>query len=281
LAGVKEVSKVLLFLSQAIEKISIHLAAGFAAKLFTTPIRHKIPQREVHFFDQTITNYIYVEKINKKVMVYRIGNGKEKVLLVHGWSGRASQLYKLAEELVACGFSVVSFDAPAHGKSSGRSTNMLDFIATIKAMHESVGPFTAAIGHSLGGMSLLHAASSGVKMNKLVTIGSGNLIQDIINEFTKKLHLSNQVGIVMRTKFEKRHGELMENYSSQEAAKLIEIPVLVVHDENDNEVPVSCAIEIQKKLKKGALLITKQLGHRKILRDQHVAQQIINFIKKQ
>jgi pimeloyl-ACP methyl ester carboxylesterase len=70
----------------------------------------------------------------------------------------------------------------------------------------------------------------------------------------------------------------MDSYSSFHAATEISIPVLVIHDENDEEVPVSCAHHIHQHLKNGDLMITQNLGHRKILGDAAVIQKTIQFI---
>jgi alpha-beta hydrolase superfamily lysophospholipase len=43
--------------------------------------------------------------------------------------GRGTQLFKIADELLKQGYSTISFDAPAHGKSPGKTTIMVDFIA--------------------------------------------------------------------------------------------------------------------------------------------------------
>ena len=72
--------------------------------------------------------------------------------------------------------------------------------------------------------------------------------------------------------------EPMENYSSHSAAKTVEIPVLVIHDENDYEVPVKAGIHIHQHTTNGELMLTQGLGHRKILGDTQVIQKIIEFI---
>jgi pimeloyl-ACP methyl ester carboxylesterase len=59
---------------------------------------------------------------------------------------------------------------------------------------------------------------------------------------------------------------------------VIDIPVLVIHDEHDAEVPVTCAYHIHENLKNGELMITKKLGHRKILGDTDVIQKSLTFI---
>jgi pimeloyl-ACP methyl ester carboxylesterase len=70
----------------------------------------------------------------------------------------------------------------------------------------------------------------------------------------------------------------MESYSAYLAAQSITIPVMVIHDEEDNEVPVWASKNIFRNLKNGELLITNNLGHRKILGNQEVIEKTINFI---
>jgi hypothetical protein len=53
---------------------------------------------------------------------------------------------------------------------------------------------------------------------------------------------------------------------------------MVIHDEEDNEVPVWASKNIFGNLKNGELLITNNLGHRKILGNQEVIEKTINFI---
>ncbi len=77
--------------------------------------------------------------------------------------------------------------------------------------------------------------------------------------------------------FEKKYGEPMDNYSAYKAAATTTIPVLVIHDKNDIEVPVQAGIHIHHHLKNGELMLTEGLGHRKILGDDTVIQKLIAF----
>lgn len=253
----------------------------YAAKLFTTPIKHRIPKRELEMDTNSIQQLISVPSINKSIMVYEYGKSDKKVLLVHGWSGRGTQLFKIADALLKEGYSTVSFDAPAHGKSPGNSSIMLEFIASIFELEKQFGPFEMAIGHSLGGMAVLNAVKSGFHTDKIVVIGSGDIVQDIIDDFIKKLQLKPEISIKLRDHFENKYDEAMDNYSAFKAAEAIEKPILVVHDENDYEVPVKAGINIHQHVKNGDLLLTQGLGHRKILGDTNVIQKIIEFSKHQ
>jgi pimeloyl-ACP methyl ester carboxylesterase len=274
-----KIPKIILLTSKLISFISPKLLTFFAAKLFTTPIKHKIPKRELDMDRNSIQKLISIPAIGKEVVVYEYGESEQKVLLVHGWSGRGTQLFKIADELLEAGYSTISFDAPAHGKSPGKTTIMVDFIATVLEIDKQFGPFEAAIGHSLGGMSVLNAIKKGLKVNHAVVIGSGDIVEDIIDDFVAKLELKPSLSTRLRLHFEKKYGEKMNSYSAFLAAKETAIPVLVIHDNNDPEVPVKAGIHIHKYLKNGALLLTDGLGHRKILGNPKVIEKTVQFIQ--
>lgn len=258
--------------------ISSKLVTVYAAKLFTTPIKHKIPKRELEMDSESIQKTIHIPSINKNIIVYEYGKSDKKILLVHGWSGRGTQLFKIADELLKKGFSIISFDAPAHGKSEGKTTIMSEFIESILEIERQYGPFEIAIGHSLGGMSVLNAIKNGLKVKKAVIIGSGDIVQDILDDFIFKLGLKSEISIRLRDYFETKYQVKMDDFSAYKTAKELEIPVLVIHDNNDPEVPVQAGIHIHEHLKNGSLFLTEGLGHRKILGNQNVIKKIIEFI---
>jgi len=212
-------------------------------------------------------------------MVYSYGYSRKKVLLVHGWSGRGTQLYQLADKILENQMMVISFDAPAHGLSSGNTTVMNGFVETILELESKYGPFYAAIGHSFGGMSLLNAISSGLKTEKLVTIGTDDAVLEILINFVKKMELKPKITEELKKFHLKKYGIDIDTYSSHLNAKKVDLPTLVIHDSEDKYVPVSSAFSIRQNLKNGELLITNGLGHHKIFKDKKIMQRIVNFIK--
>ena len=275
-----EIPKIILFIAKFLSVFSSKLTTLFAAKLFTTPIKHKIPKREHAMEHESAQKTITISEINKEIVVYEYGKSDKKILLVHGWSGRGTQLVKIADELLKNGFMTISFDAPAHGKSKGNSSIMIEFIASILEIEKQYGPFEFAIGHSLGGMSVLNAIKQNLKIKKAVIIGSGDIIQDIIDDFISKLRLNPEYGIKLRNHFEAKFGGKMDDYSAYKAAKKTEIPVLIIHDKDDHDVSVKAAYNIQKHLKNSEIMITDSLGHRKILGNDDVIKKIIEFLKQ-
>jgi pimeloyl-ACP methyl ester carboxylesterase len=275
----QDIPKIIIIFSKVLAFLSTKLVTLFTAKLFTTPIKHKVPKRELEMDRHSKQSLVLVPAINKSVIVYQYGESERKVLLVHGWSGRGTQLFKIADALIKERYSTISFDAPAHGKSPGKSTLMVDFIASILELEKQFGPFEVATGHSLGGMSVLNAIKSGLNVKTAAVIGSGDIVQDILDDFIQKLKLKPMISQKLREHFEKKYNEAMDNYSAYKAAAVLELPVLVVHDHNDYEVPVKAGIHIHQYVKNGELMLTEGLGHRKILGDYQVINKIIEFLK--
>ena len=277
-----QVPKIIILIGRFLYRISPVLAEKFARRLFITPIKHKIPKREFQMEAASQQSKLFVPSINKEIVVYTYGNSNKKILLVHGWSGRGTQLVKIADAFLENGYATISFDAPAHGKSGTKTTLMLEFIESILEVEKQYGPFEFAVGHSLGGMSILNAVKKGLQIKKAVVIASGNSVINIVNTFTEKIGLPNKVAVLMKNNFEKKYHLEMESFSAYVVAKEVKIPVLVIHDNDDEDISVSEAYHLAENLSNKEILITNNLGHRKILGDSKVIEKIVEFflIKK-
>ena len=268
------------YFAKVLELISVRLSSLFGMRLFMTPINYPIPKRERYMLKSAQKKRMFIDDINKEIEVLSYGYSRKKVLLVHGWCGRSTQLFAFADKLLENGYMVISFDGPAHGRSSGKTTMMPEFLKTIKKINTTFGPFEAAIGHSFGATSLYIAASDFLTVKSLIAVGSGDKISDIILNFSKNLYLKKKSAQLIQSRLEKKWNLKVNDSSSSTVARKINIPVLVVHDVTDGDVPVSCAYEIRKNLKRGSLLITNKLGHTKILRDKSVIIKSVDFIKQ-
>lgn len=259
------------------ESISLY----FATKLFTTPINFKTPKRELGMDEAAQKKTLHVSSIKKEIHILSYGYSDKKVLLTHGWAGRRTQLFMIANLLLEKGYMVIAFHAPSHGKSSGKTSNLLEYIASIKAIHKKFGPFEAAVGHSFGAMAIMNTQSQTPIFKRLVTVGSADTIEDILINFAHNLGLKTKFGHQLKKYFEKKWNIKLLDYDTNEVAKKIKVPVLVIHDVLDGDVAVSCAVNIRLNLKRGTLLLSEGLGHTKILRDKETVNKIVNFIKQE
>ncbi len=278
----QQIPKSIITIAKGLDKLSENLATKFAIKLFVTPIKHKIPKREINYYKSCHQEVLTVADIKKSIVVYKnpsINNLQKKVLLVHGWSGRGTQLFKIAEEFLKLGYQVISFDAPSHGNAKGNSTLMIEFISAIKFLAKEYGEFDVMVGHSLGGMSIMNAVFDGVPSRKIVIIGAGDKIEDIVKDFVHKLKLPDHYVARIENHFQKKYQIAMNYFDVYKKAEQSNVPTFIIHDKDDLDVHFTCAENIHKYHPNSQLLLTEGLGHRKILGNQMVINQIINFIE--
>lgn len=277
-AKVLEVPNYIKNTSKVLVAVNKKIAAAFALKLFETPIKYKLPKREQKMFEVSHKSKLLLPDCKKEILVYENKFGPKKVLLVHGWNGRGTQLVSIAKMFKEHNYTIVSFDAPGHGKSPKNTTNMKDFIEAIRVLSKKYDGFDVIVGHSLGGMSIMNSLASGIATKKAVIIGSGNKTADITTDFLQSIGMDKKISPLLISLFEHKYQDTMSNYDVAPKAKKVTLPVLVIHDKNDIDVPYSAAETICENLPDGTLMLTEGLGHRKILGDEHVIKTIEDFV---
>ena len=262
------------------QQLSTSLATQLALYLFFRPQRFKRPVREQEMHEHALQTSSYVPEIDKVIQVFRFAGKGPKVLLLHGWSGRGTQLFAFADELRKSNAEVVTFDMPAHGQSLGNKTNIVELVACIKEVHTKYGPFDHAIAHSMGSMALLRALRDGILMKSVAIIGSGDKIRNVFYRFSEQLQFSDKVTEQMIQTVEKKFGMNLESYSSSMSLEHLEMPLLIVHDKDDKETPFVYSKDLHEIANNSELLLTSGLGHYRILRDSKTVQHIVQFINQ-
>ena len=277
-----QIPKTILYTGKLLQIISPRLAMRFAFKLFMTPHKFKRPNRENKMYEEATKEMLWLLSLQKKIQVYKYGVGvsKKKILLIHGWAGRGTQLFKIADFFIAKGYAIVSFDATAHGDSEGKTSAMTEFIPSILEIDKHYGPFEFAVGHSLGSMALLNAVKQGFDVNKIAIIGTADSITKICHQFVGRLGLKPKVAIFLKARLDNELGFDAEELSANIAAKEVKIPTLVIHDNKDTDVPVNCAKTVHQSLPNSTLMITDGLGHRRVLYSTEVIESISDFFEK-
>jgi pimeloyl-ACP methyl ester carboxylesterase len=249
-----------------------------AYKLWIRPPRFKTPKSEASAEFSAKIKYHSVG--DKSIATYQWGQKGPTILLVHGWSGRGTQLGPFAEALVDSGFHVVSFDAPAHGKSSGKQTNIYEIAETISALDKLYGPFKAVITHSFGGPCLAIAMKEGLKTTRVVNISPPSQTAGLVKKFTDALTLPGNVENELIRCIEKNFGEGVWHDSSMENnVQNLDTPALVIHDVDDVDVPWHEGQSIAKAWSEVRFIKTSKLGHRRILRDPATIKATVDFVK--
>lgn len=265
-------------LNKLIKPIFDYLVLNKMIKQFLIPLKLPISERETYFYKSAKKHIIYVPTIKKEICVYEYGYSKRKNLLIHGWSGRASQFYMLADKLLENGRMVVAFDAPGHGKSKGKTSSKEEFIKIISFLQLKY-QFEMAIGHSIGAMTLLQSVANGLKFNRIVCIAATNDVDEVVKKFLMNNKVNPNLLEQFKKRFLKKYNYDLTSYNGVKCAKKISIPTLIIHDSQDKPSDVSSAYLIRQSLEQGELLVTYNLGHTRILRNGFINNRIIDFIK--
>ena len=261
---------------RSLEKISPALSGRLAMKFFLRPFRFNPPRREAELAEKARIFYIPVD--DYKTAIYEWGEGPA-VWVLHGWSGRATQLSSIIPALVEKGFKVYGIDAPGHGQSSGKTSNVLLFEQALDELRKRKGTPYAFIGHSLGGAVGFLALHKGYKFQKMVSIGAPSKADAIMREFIEKIGASSATYEMLKKLFARRYEEPFESYTALSwVDPPPEIPILIVHDRDDKDAPFHHAEALLEKLPDAERLITSGLGHNRILRDEKVVNTVVDFI---
>ena len=180
----------------------------------------------------------------------------------------------------AKGFQVFSFDAPGHGISTEKKTHMLEFVDSIWAIEKTFGSFKIAIGHSLGGMAIFNALTGDFKPKVVMNIGSPASIPNTVGDFCEKIEAGKKVKKGILHYIENNFKVSLERSSGKYLASVYNPLGLIVHDKDDVDVPVKNAYELYENWPNAHLIITEGLGHRKVLMDDAIIDEIDAFLNK-
>ncbi|MEN8107310.1 MAG: alpha/beta fold hydrolase [Pseudomonadota bacterium] len=213
------------------------------------------------------------------VAIYSWGEGPV-VLFIHGWSGRGSQVAGFLKPLMQAGYRVMAVDAPGHGETPGKRTNILECARVVQAFAQHYGPVHAVITHSFGGMVLAYAMRQGLEAGRVVCISVPARVEFLIERFAQTLTMPAAVVVKLKLRLEQRFAEdIWELLATDANAAQLGVPALIIHDEDDVGVPWQQGQLIADAWPGAQFLKTQGLGHGRILRDAGVVAQAVEFIK--
>ena len=250
-------------------------AAEKAFTLFCTPRKGKILPVQKEFLQQA--EHDVTEFGNMVLQTYRWPGNRETVLLLHGWESNTFRWRNLINLLRDEGYDIVAFDAPAHGKSSGKILNVPLYAECADQIVKKFKPLYI-VAHSVGGTTAVYQQyqynTNSVK--KLVTIGSPSELEEIMGHYQHMLRFNNRVLNALDKYFHYHFGFGIKDFSTSRFASQLDIKGLLVHDELDQVAPVSASERVHANWKGSKLLKTRGMGHS--MHQKEINLQIIDFL---
>jgi len=265
-------------------RLTPYIAVRVAEKLFTTPFHSKRRDIEHEMLESAERFFIPMGK-NRKLTGYRWGKKTDPIiLLVHGWTATATCFVNFIDPLLERGYQVISYDAIAHGETSGVSVSLTEWADTVIAVMDNIDEVYCIMGHSLGAGAIVIASSLRLETGKIVLISPVSDISKVTDQFAKTLSIPERI-------MEKTHQYAWKKYYTS-ASKYgknwdeifeseFNVPTLIIHDINDKEIDISNARKLAKQWSWAEFMETKRLGHRRILLNPHVISRALSFITEE
>lgn len=272
---------------RGIRAVSPALGAELALRIFTTPRRFPRPAREVdilaagqRFEVEAALSAPHARGAKRRLAAWRWGQGPA-VLLVHGWEGRGGQLGAFVQPLVDAGMSVVAFDAPGHGDSSGRRLFLPDLADAIAQVARHTPELHAIVAHSFGaaGVMLAHRLH-GLDASRNVFVAPNGVVHHAISRFHAMAGHDDAAIATFTAALEAASGVQLPSLDVAALARGRDAGLLVIHDDGDSDIPIAEGRQLAELWSGARFLATTGLGHRRILRDAQVIRAVVREVRR-
>jgi pimeloyl-ACP methyl ester carboxylesterase len=251
------------------------LVAPFFRRMMLRPRRHVRPPPLL-----ALPNADERLALGGGLVAWRWGKGPT-VLLVHGFEGSRAQFAAIIEALVARGFSAVALDAPGHGESTGDELTVVQYVAAIEHALARLGPVHAVVGHSLGGAMTMFSIAEAGGAGRIAAISAPSSLMRQLHRFAEAVGLSKRGKAAFIASVEAHVGRPASDFDVRRVAGKVDLPLLVIHDQNDRQVPVVEAARAAHVLRGAELVVTRGLGHNRLLADPAVVTAVADFVAAQ
>lgn len=174
------------------------------------------------------------------------------VIYLHGKDANRGNGAKAARFLLKHGFSVLAYDARAHGKSEGRycTLGFKEKDDVRRAMDQFAGTLPVyLIGESMGAATALQTAPIDARVRGVVAAATFSDLETVIRD---RAIIGSEKDIQATMKrFEEDTGVRVKDVSPMESARSIRVPVLLVHGTEDKGTPFAHSKRVLEALPEG------------------------------
>ena len=254
------------------------IAVNFALTLFTTPRIRAVHTRTDAVIDSAEKKIVTIE--NNTIMTYQWGNFEKTILLAHGWESRGTALRMFVKPLNTFGFSVLAFDAPAHGESSGKTCSLPQNAFVISELLKQ-NNVCGIIAHSFGCACSMYAIQFYAQKYtpiRMAFMAVPPKPQTILEGFLNRIKISARLKQSVISKILSQYPDLKKFDPALSEGSVSVEKLLIVQDSTDDVTPVSVAKKIIAHWKKAHLIISEGYGHYRLAKNPDVVKRIVQFL---
>ncbi len=256
-------------------------AAALAAYLFATPRARTFAPAERRYLSTARCQA--VPTAAGLVHIYDWPATGPAVIVQHGWIAHSGRMRGLIDALRQRGLRVIACDAPAHGRSPGRRTDLQGFVAALEAVNDYCGGASAIVAHSFGAMAAAHWLVRGGQrtVRAAVLVGMPRDFTYLLDAFALGMGLRADVNALMRQRLRAASRSDPEQFSVVALAPGIHIPVLLVHGQEDELIPPEHSVELASMLHAATARVLPKLNHSAPLNDPAAIKLMVDFVATQ
>ena len=265
------------FLLTALWHLAPNATKNIILKGFFKPMSYALTPLERQFLENGTSFHIHVH--DKDIRCWKWGNGPG-ILFVHGWNGRGVNFAYFFKPLINAGYSVITYDAPAHGESEGHVTNYFELSDTVRSFLDPSHDFNiqGIIAYSIGASAVINCISKEKPSIDAVLIAPALKLKEILFNSFNHHGVPEIVYQNLVAGMEEYYGYDVHQDNPYVLAKTISTKMLIVHDKDDRTIPYTDSKTLSDKTDNIYLHTTVGLGHKRILRDKAVVDVITAYI---
>lgn len=252
------------------------LAVPIAARLWCTPMRGKMKPSERPVMEEADRFSLEVE--GNTIEGWSWGQAGSTILLLHGWGSRGSRLSSFVGPLREAGFRVATFDGPAHGSSTGKTTTGIYYSRALAAVAEHLGGADGIVTHSMGGWVASLGLARGISLERAVYIAPPDDMKYYSTMFAHQTGFSMKVQERAERRLEIETGVDWSQLRVENVYGGHDLPLLVIHDRDDPVTPLEQGEAVHRAWAGSELMVTEGLGHRRIVTDREVIARTVAFL---
>lgn len=264
----------------ALWHLAPNITKNFILNRFFKPRSYTLTPLERQYLENGKPFHIHVH--GKKIRCWKWGQGPS-ILFVHGWNGRGVNFAYFFKPFMDVGYSVIAYDAPAHGESEGQVTNYFELTDTVRSfLDPSHGlNIQGIIAYSIGASAAINCISKDKPSIDIALIAPALKLKELLLCAFNHHGVPEVVHRSLVSEMEAYYGYDVHQDNPGVLAKTISSKMLIVHDIDDRTIPYMDTKMLSDNSNNVFLHTTKGLGHKRILRDKNVIDVITMYMFNQ
>ncbi|GMQ98473.1 MAG: hypothetical protein BMS9Abin17_0986 [Acidimicrobiia bacterium] len=204
------------------------------------------------------------------------------VIVLHGWGGNSSLMLPLATHINEGGFHALFLDARNHGRSEHDTfSSMPRFAEDLDVAIDYVSgrgdvSTIGVLGHSVGAGAAILSASNGSNIDAVVSVSSfahpGEVMRDQMN-------IPRPILRIVLEAVQRTIGYRFDEFAPRARVDKIDVPILLVHGDADEVVPLSNLYEIAEAHGSAEIVVVPGGGHSDLAPFEPYVADIVAFLE--